>query len=279
MADTGCQHRKRELRVMKIQIPWTDGGGNITLTFTGQGNGTIVVTSDDNNINRERKQVLTVSGGGLSQQVTVRQGAAEALPQGYTELEYIASTKTGGQYIDLDILLYDTLNKNYDIAIKFQVDGNGSDNNTQSTMFSCQDNTGSPWPGTFIRRDSGNYVVRGRYIGGNGNNVQLGTFGRVIELPVQTPPNKNVYNYNNSGRTHNWGTSLFCAFNSEDKTVVHRFISAKLYYFKLFVEGVLVRDMVPCINPDNIVGLYDFANGVFYSSPNGAAFEPGYKPG
>lgn len=59
-----------------IQIPWTTGDGNITLTFSGQGNGTIVVTSDDNNLDTERSQVLTISGGGLSRNVIVTQGAA-----------------------------------------------------------------------------------------------------------------------------------------------------------------------------------------------------------
>jgi hypothetical protein len=43
------------------------------------------------------------------------------LPAGYTELEYISSTNNGTQYIDLGIKLYDTLNKNYDIAIKFMI--------------------------------------------------------------------------------------------------------------------------------------------------------------
>lgn len=58
-----------------IQIPWATGTGNITLTFTGQGNGTIVVESDDNNLNQERSQTLTISGGGISRQVTVVQSA------------------------------------------------------------------------------------------------------------------------------------------------------------------------------------------------------------
>lgn len=61
---------------MTIRIPWNDGDGSIILTFTGQGNGTIVVTSDDNNLDMERNQVLTISGGGISRNVTVRQGAA-----------------------------------------------------------------------------------------------------------------------------------------------------------------------------------------------------------
>ena len=51
------------------------------------------------------------------------------LPAGYTELEYISSTSSGGQYIDLNIKLYETLNTNYDIAIKFNLKGVGSDNN------------------------------------------------------------------------------------------------------------------------------------------------------
>lgn len=195
------------------------------------------------------------------------------LPSGYKELAYIASTKTGGQYIDLDILLYDTLNKNYDIAIKFNAIGTGQDNTTQGTIFGCQDNTGSPWPGTFIRVSSSN--MSGRYIGGSGKDNTLGALGSDIELTEKTSPDKNVYNYNNSGRTHTWGTSLFCIFNNQAKTSMIRYIEAKLYYFKLFVEGTLVRDMVPCKDPNDVVGLYDLVNDTFYNSPNGAAFVAG----
>ena len=191
----------------------------------------------------------------------------------YTKVEYIASTKTGYQYIDLNILLYDVLNKNYDIAMKFNAIGAGGDNTAQGTIFGCQDNTGSPWPGTFIRMSNNNMV--GRYIGGTGKDNTLGTLGSDIELTEKTPPAKNVTNYNNSGRTHKWGTSLFCIFDSEDKSKRARFIEAKLYYFKLFVEGVLVRDMYPCISPDNVVGLYERVEGKFYSSPNGYAFVAG----
>lgn len=196
------------------------------------------------------------------------------LPAGYTELEYIKSTSSGSQYIDLNIMLYDTLNKNYDLAAKFNIIGPGSDNN-QPTFFGCQ-NTTSPWPGTFIRMTQTTATtVTGRYIGANVKDNNLGGVNTVIELPVQTSPNKNLYNLNNSSRTHTWGTSLFCTFNSQDKTSVNRFCEAKLYYFKLFVEGSLVRDMVPCKNSSNVVGLYDLVNDVFYTSPNGAAFVAG----
>ena len=42
-----------------ISIPWNDGPGNIVLTYTGQGNGSVVVTSDTDNLGTDRQQVVT----------------------------------------------------------------------------------------------------------------------------------------------------------------------------------------------------------------------------
>ena len=42
-----------------ISIPWNDGPGNIVLTYSGQGNGTVVVTSDTDNLGTDRQQVVT----------------------------------------------------------------------------------------------------------------------------------------------------------------------------------------------------------------------------
>jgi hypothetical protein len=199
---------------------------------------------------------------------------------GYIELEYIASTSSGGQYIDLDIMLYDELNKWYDIAIKFNAIGAGKGGGTQPTIFGCQENV-KPWPGTFIRREGNNNNVIGRYIGGSAKDNTLGQMGNVIELSPKDASNMNVYNLNNSNKTHTWGTSLFCIFNNQAKTAFDRFIEAKLYYFKLYSkaskesQGVLVRDMMPCKNSEGVVGLLDKVNNVFYSSPNGVAFVAG----
>ena len=199
--------------------------------------------------------------------------ASSRLPEGYTELEYIASTSSGGQYIDLNILLYDVLDKPYDIAIKFNLIGNGSDNDFQATIFGCQDNTGSHWPGTFIRRN-GNTNVQGRYIGGSNKDNTIGYLGNIIELTEKTPPSKNVYNYNNSGKVHSWGTSLFCAFADANGTPMRQ-SEAKIYYFKLFVSSTLVRDLVPCKNSNDVIGMYDLVNNTFYTSPNNVAFVGG----
>ena len=194
------------------------------------------------------------------------------LPSGYTELEYISSTNGGNQYIDLGIKLYDTLNKNYDIAIKFII----SSTNTQgqATIFNCQDPNNNPWPGTYIRKNNSGSNIIGRYIGGTSKDNIIGQLDNIIELPVQTSPNKNVTNLNNNNSTHQYGAGLFCSFSDTNNTP-QRCCNGTIYYFKLFVEGVLVRDMVPCTNPSNVVGMYDLANNVFYSSPNGNAFVAG----
>lgn len=72
-----------------IQIPWTTGNGNITLTYTGQGNGTITVSSSDNKSSVERSQTLTISGGGITRQITVRQ---DAKPLEFQYLTFVAKT-------------------------------------------------------------------------------------------------------------------------------------------------------------------------------------------
>ena len=42
-----------------MSIPWNDGNGNIVLTYTGQGNNTVVVTSDTDNLGYDRQQQIT----------------------------------------------------------------------------------------------------------------------------------------------------------------------------------------------------------------------------
>ena len=60
-----------------VTIPWTNGSGNITLTFTGQGNGTSSVTSDANDLYVERSQKVTVktTDERVEVELTIRQGA------------------------------------------------------------------------------------------------------------------------------------------------------------------------------------------------------------
>lgn len=59
-----------------ITIPWNDGPGNIVLTYTGQGNQTVVVTSDTDCIDHDRQQRVTfvVGDGAIRNDVATSSG-------------------------------------------------------------------------------------------------------------------------------------------------------------------------------------------------------------
>lgn len=61
----------------QVTIPWNSGTGNIVLTFTGQGNATVIVSSDDNSLDTERSQDITVKtlDGSIQRRVTITQAA------------------------------------------------------------------------------------------------------------------------------------------------------------------------------------------------------------
>ena len=58
-----------------LTIPWNDGNGNIILTYTGQGDDTVTVRSDTDNLGADREQTITLrtADGSKEVQVTIQQ--------------------------------------------------------------------------------------------------------------------------------------------------------------------------------------------------------------
>ena len=59
-----------------ITIPWADGNGNVILTYDGQGDGTVTVRSDTDNLGDTRQMVITLKTAGANPataQVTIIQ--------------------------------------------------------------------------------------------------------------------------------------------------------------------------------------------------------------
>ena len=60
-----------------ISIPWNDGPGNIVLTYTGQGNGQVVVTSDADTLDgrmRQQRVTFVVRDGAIHHDVQTASG-------------------------------------------------------------------------------------------------------------------------------------------------------------------------------------------------------------
>ena len=49
----------------------------------------------------------------------------------------------------------------------------------------------------------------------------------------------------------------------------------KVYSCKIYSDGQLVRDFIPCINPDGIIGLYDKETAIFYQNSGSGIFLKG----
>lgn len=52
-------------------------------------------------------------------------------------------------------------------------------------------------------------------------------------------------------------------------------VKARMYACKLYSDGTLVRDYVPCIDPAGAAGLYDLVGGRFYGSAGTGTFTAG----
>lgn len=83
---------------------WATGDGSVTLTYSGQGNGTIIVESDPNTLDVSRSMTLDVSTGSITRNVTVNQGAC---PVNFRTKDQCVIQASGGEYIDVKPLPYD----------------------------------------------------------------------------------------------------------------------------------------------------------------------------
>ena len=82
------------------------------------------------------------------------------------------------------------------------------------------------------------------------------------------------FNFSDS-QLHDVTTILFCSKNSSGTP--WRFINARLDYLKLYKSGVLIHDLVPVVNTNNIAGLYDIVNRKFLRSQGDEDFVAGPK--
>lgn len=66
---------------------------------------------------------------------------------------------------------------------------------------------------------------------------------------------------------------LFTTSNQVATPESDMFANARIYYFKIYDNGTLIRDFVPCYRKaDNVAGLYDLVNGVFYTNAGTGTF-------
>ncbi len=192
----------------------------------------------------------------------------QVLPDGYTQVEYIQSS--GTQYINTGFMP----TGNTKIVIDFWT------YNQSTTM-----------QGIFGGRPDGNTRFQ-LFTGRSTSSLQVDykTFGALAD------PDTNISGLNLTERTKiSYSNQLFIndelikevaiqSFNTNTNAylfainnagTLQNYASMNLYSCQVYDNNVLVRNFIPCKNSSGTVGLYDSANGVFYSNSGSGTFTAG----
>lgn len=196
-------------------------------------------------------------------------GKKGLLPSGYKQLEYIENTSNA--YIDTGVKYYN--------ANSTEVILNGEFTNKASNLsqFICMIG------GSNKHCWFGNYTSK-YYCYGQSNTFYNTNMPLTAKRPISATIKGNKFTIKNSERQFSGSNTTNTVCDGINLPLGARYgergnlISVALcilYNVKIVINDVLTRDFIPCKNPQNIVGMYDIVNGVFYSSPDGTAFVAG----
>lgn len=181
------------------------------------------------------------------------------LPDDYTLGTYIASTKTGGQYIDLQYPMWNESPLSYTIDIQAEITGSGLDNDAMPTLLNAMKEI-SPYPGLVLRTDGSQITI----IRTSGSTTHHGNTADGVVHITKSEDNISV-------STHTVNTTLFAGYDGNNNP--WRYIEAKIFFCKLKTNSdTWERDLIPCKDANNIPGLYDLANKAFYKSLSAEPF-------
>lgn len=187
------------------------------------------------------------------------------LPPEYTRLEYIESS--GTQYIDTMVLP----NQNSRVVLDaYFLEGTetkaifGARNDTNKVLdaFGLWNSTGTHFSTYYAASSSDVAVVpTGRHKIDKNRNVTT-----IDDVSVEQEKVDFQANY----------SLVLFSFNNSDGTD-ERMVSMRLYSCKIYDNGVLIRNYVPCKNKNGTLGLYDMINRRFYKNSGSGTFIPGEK--
>ena len=185
-----------------------------------------------------------------------------ALPSGYTKLDYIESS--GTQYINTGF----KPNQNTRCVIDIEnlssaqasfFGARASQNAASFTYFSLTATTGRSDYGSSKQSMSFTNTV-GRYTVDQNKNVCTAN-------GVTATGTANTFQLTNN--------LYLMAVNQADAAIQNA--KLKLYSAKIYDNGTLVRDFIPCKNASGTIGLWDNVNSVFYANAGKGTFSTGKK--
>lgn len=215
---------------------------------------------------------LTLNGTKKGKMVLGLKGnTSQGLPDGYQQVDYIEST--GTQYIDTGVK---TSNNTKIIAKVINTFGKAD--------------ASQPYGGGLLGARKSSSESNFSYVTGSLNDF-IGTGSSYSQITKNTNTSMLNIEYDNSSieitcgnysySNDNLSISIDDAYNIylfalNQQNTVQSLGTFKLYSFKMWNNNSLVRDMIPCYRKsDNVAGLYDTVNGVFYTNQGTGTFSIG----
>ena len=194
----------------------------------------------------------------------------QVLPDGYTQVEYIQGS--GTQYIDIGRKMYN--NSELELCFSFDVIQQdcsifGSRQNSSAYNFEIASTNSFP-----LYLDFGNFSTsRATYNNAAINTKYICTISKSLRAVYDE--NHTLLARNTTGiSADNTTPSNARIFDTVGGFSANK-LKGKVYYCKIWEDGVLIRDMIPCKNPSNVAGMYDTVNGVFYTNAGSGTFNTG----
>ena len=177
------------------------------------------------------------------------------LPAGYTEVEYIEAS--GTQFIDTGFVA----NQDTKIIVSYNATAEGF-------VF-----------GGEVGWGNGSFDVHTRGVAYGNESVNP---VNVFNTDIVTTLDKNVFS-NTAGQSHTFGAGktfstqyTVCLFTTNRSGNNQEFMSGRIHYCKVYDNGTLARDFVPCKRDnDGSIGLYDLVGGHFYGNAGTGTFIAG----
>ena len=188
-------------------------------------------------------------------------GKQDILPTGYTQLEYIKTT--GTQYIDTGFVA----DSNTRVVFTYTPD------NTKNTMLFGSRTSTTSSDTYYVLHAHNTDALRSSY---GSNRLETGV---TPTTKTTIDKNKNVTIIGSYTGTSPEATftcqSTLPLFAGNTGGVVSQFTSLYFYSGKIYDNGTLIRDFVPCKNLDGVIGLYDIVNDEFYQNAGTGDFVAG----
>lgn len=199
--------------------------------------------------------------------VLLGEGTPSGLPEDYQRVEYIESS--GTQHINLGITGDSTLTMKGRIKTP-------SDLSTFRCIAGCTNNAAvrcflAAQSGTTWSFGANNYQNVGAISANTDYDLDL-NFGSAAYFKAN---GQRISNITNSA-AYSSGSSVRLFARGTQSGGVDNISTMRLYYWKIWKNGVIVRSLVPCYRKsDGAAGVYDMANGVFYGNAGTGNFTIG----